>query len=342
MILLCYGTRPEWIKIKPLIDQLRKDSVIPFKVLFTGQHSNLIDKQFGDYNIAIESTLDGNRLDDIFCSILSKIDFVYSNCNPKYVLVQGDTATALAIAMTAFHRGIKIIHLEAGLRTHDINNPYPEEFYRQAISKIADIHLCPTEENRWNLLKEGIKRRKIFVTGNTVIDNLNPKIKIDYNNDVIITMHRRENHFNLNDWFDKFSELALQYNDLNFIIPLHPNPNVQKHKHLLKNIKIIDPVSSDQMINMIAQCRFIISDSGGIQEEANFFNKKVIVCREKTERPEALGFTSFLCPTPKELNDIFDVINLNYIPASQEHCNLFGDGEAAKRIVEILEHIYLK
>lgn len=326
MFLVCFGTRPEYIKIKSIIENLKN-----VKTCFTGQHVDLINNIDVDYKLNINNEND-NRLNNIVINIL-KNNHIFDNI--EYVIVQGDTTTAMAIALSAFHNNIKIIHLEAGLRTNNINDPYPEEMNRQVISKLAYLHLCPTEMNKINLLNENIKSN-IFVTGNTGLDNID-KSKISYNNKIIITLHRRNNHENIEEWFKVLEDLANKYNDLEFIYPIHPNPNIQKHKNILKKINVIDPLSHNKMIELIKSCKFIITDSGGLQEEASYLNKKIIICREDTERQEIFNSGhGVLCPKPELLHEIFKIINDDY--KINSYCP-FGDGYAFKKIISILENI---
>ena len=236
--------------------------------------------------------------------------------------------------MASFHRDKKVIHLEAGLRTYDNQNPYPEEFNRSVVSRITDIHLCPTEHSKKNLLDEKVGGDK-YVVGNTVLDNL-VDIKTSYNNKVIVTLHRRENHSQITQYFTIINDLASKNPDLEFVLPIHPNPNVSQHKSLLTNVNVINPVPYDEMLEMLANCRMIISDSGGIKEEASFFNKKVIVCRKFTERPESVGTHSGLCEGPHALEPMFYDIRNDYV--IDEPCP-YGDGKSAERIVKILEEI---
>lgn len=325
MILYCYGTRPEYIKIKKLIS-LSKD--INYKVLFVGQHTDLV---FGEYDYILKVTDGKNRLNSIISSVIDS----FSNIEklPNYVLVQGDTASAFAIAIAAKNHKIKVIHLEAGLRTYDYENPYPEEMYRQLISRVADIHLCPTEKNKENLLNEKV-RGDIYVVGNTVLDNLDKK-NIEYSNIIPITLHRRENHEEIEMWFKEIDILAKDNQDLKFILPIHPNPNVNKFKDILKYVEVVSPMNHNEFIKVLKKCKFIISDSGGIQEEASFLNKKVIVCRKVTERTESLGKSSFLCSEPKKLQSIFNEVNNDYI---LNYTSPYGDGKSSEKIIEILKN----
>jgi UDP-N-acetylglucosamine 2-epimerase (non-hydrolysing) len=324
MILISFGTRPEFIKIKPLIEAF-KDR-IPFKLLFTGQHVDLLSDVEGDiHKLTIE---DGsNRLDSIVSSMMNN-DAIFEGV--EAVLVQGDTTSVFAVALAAFHRRIKIIHLEAGLRTFNKDHPYPEEFNRRAVSVMADIHLSPTELCTENLNKERVDG-KIFTVGNTVLDNL-VDIQPEYTNKVVITMHRRENHHIIPEWFAAFDRLALENPQYEFIIPLHPNPNVQKHKDLLKHVKVVEPMQYAEFIKLLSQARLVITDSGGLQEESSFFKKKCIVCRQATERVEGMGTFAFMSSPDKVENDFYSMID-DYIP--DDTCP-YGDGYSAERITNIL------
>lgn len=324
MILISFGTRPEFIKIKPLIEAF-KDR-IPFKLLFTGQHVDLLSDVEGDiHKLTIE---DGsNRLDSIVSSMMNN-DAIFEGVDA--VLVQGDTTSVFAVALAAFHRRIKIIHLEAGLRTFNKNHPYPEEFNRRAVSVMADIHLSPTELCTENLNKERVDG-KIFTVGNTVLDNL-VDIRPEYTNKIVITMHRRENHNIIPEWFAAFDRLALENPQYEFIIPLHPNPNVQKHKNLLKHVKVVEPMQYAEFILLLSQARLVITDSGGLQEESSFFKKKCIVCRQATERVEGMGTFAFMSSPDKVENDFYSMID-DYIP--DDTCP-YGDGHSAERITNIL------
>ena len=330
MILICYGTRPEHIKISPLLKEM--DGIIPYKTLFTGQHRDLVKNINFDHYLTIGEGF--NRLDTVVQSCLNIDESTFQDVT--HILVQGDTVSAYSLALAAFHRGIKIIHLEAGLRTYDFENPYPEEAYRQCISRISDINLCPTQNNLNNLQGEKINGESVVV-GNTVLDNL-VGVQNEYGDKILVTMHRRENHHNMDEWFKQINQLAIDNPELKFEIPLHPNPNVKKHKDLLTHVSVVYPFDYDTMIKEISECRFLISDSGGIQEESSFLNKKVIVCRKITERPESVGKHSFMCGEPKDLKGLFYSLKDNY--EVDLECP-YGDGRSSKRIVKYLkEKIY--
>jgi UDP-N-acetylglucosamine 2-epimerase (non-hydrolysing) len=328
MILICYGTRPEWLKIKPLICEFNKCG-IKYKTLFTGQHVDIVTSR-ADFTCSVNNDSCKNRLNAVMVSTLSIPDNIFEDVT--HVLVQGDTTSALGLALNAFNRGIKIIHLEAGLRTYDQKNPYPEEANRQIISRITDLHFCPTKDNKANLVNE-LCTGKIYVVGNTSLDNIK-NIKTDYKDTVLVTLHRRENHNIIKDWFMEISKLALKYKKIKFILPIHPNPNVMKHKHLLEGVEVVPPLPHCDLLDILANCKTAITDSGGIQEEASFFNKKIIVCRKVTERVESINTHSFICPTPSKLNSIFRRIINNY--KTKKSCP-YGDGRTSQRISSILK-----
>ena len=325
-ILLCFGTRPEWLKIKPLIKLMDRSE---YKLLFTGQHPDLLKDVEVDYKININSS--DNRLD----SIISDCMLQFPNGEFGRVLVQGDTGSAFGCALAAFNRQLKIYYLEAGLRSGDLQHPYPEEGYRQMIARIADINLAPTQLSANNLIKEKV-HGKSYVVGNSVLDNLVEFGDPTYEDFVLITLHRRENHYWMDEWFTELNDLAKENPHLEFILPIHPNPNVQKWKHLLTNVNVVEPMEHTDMIYRIKKCRFIISDSGGLQEEGSFFNKKVIVCRTTTERPEGLHTGHLhLCKTPKDLKKLFGKVNEN--PYICETCP-YGDGNTSEKVLEILRN----
>jgi UDP-N-acetylglucosamine 2-epimerase len=328
MILISYGTRPEWIKIKPLISEMKKHG-IKFKTLFTGQHKDLVEN-LADFNLTMldNST---NRLDNIINNCTNLPDEWFNGIN--YVLVQGDTSTALGLALAAFHRQIKIIHLEAGLRTYDYSNPYPEEMNRQIISRMSDINLCPTTYNLNNLKNEKVMG-KSYVVGNTGLDNLlEYKDEVTYEDIVLITLHRRENHDKIELWFNELNKLAVQYPKIKFILPIHPNPNVIKYKNLLANIEVCEPLKHTELLKLLIKCKLVITDSGGLQEECSFLNKKCLVCRETTERPESIGLTTFMVKSPIELINLFSEHIYNY---NVEVESPFGDGKSSEKICNVL------
>lgn len=325
MILIAYGTRPEKIKIDPLIKLLPREK---YKTVFTGQHSNLLENCEFDYKLEIENG--DNRLDSIVRSCLNSKD-IWNGIT--HVLVQGDTTSAFAIALSAFHRGVKIIHLEAGLRTYDNDNPFPEEANRAMISRMAYIHLCPTVSNSNNLIKEGLAK-KVYIVGNTGLDSISHLRKnVRNEKKILVTLHRRENHDKIEKWFEVIDSLAAKYGEYEFVLPIHPNPNVKKHAGILKNVKVVEPMDRDQLLNFLTSCSLVITDSGGIQEECSFFNKKVLVCRVVTERPESVGITSFMVDI-NTLNVIFER-EINTSNIVDINCP-YGDGNSSHKIIKIL------
>ena len=337
MLLISFGTRPEWIKIKPVIDEI--EGSIPFKILFTGQHTSLIDKSIEDYEyikLCVDDSLGGTRLDSIVCSVLNNMSILD---DVDAVMVQGDTTSAFSVALGAFHRNIPVIHLEAGLRTFDKQNPYPEEFNRCSISAMADLHLCPTFSSAHNIMRSNNSKRGVHVVGNTVLDNL-----VDYTVEsedfVLVTMHRRENHENIKEWFEEINRISVSSPHLEFILPIHPNPNVRRYDYLLTDVTVIEPLAYSDCIDMVSRCKFLITDSGGLQEESSFFGKRCIVCRKVSERTEGGGDFALLCPLPEDLEDVYqDVMEVCEInPIVTLPCP-YGDGKSSEKIHKILEDL---
>lgn len=328
MLLICFGTRPEYIKIKPILEEFDKINFKNYKIVFTGQHKDLIslNNVIVDYTLEIESG--PNRLDSIFCSLLNK-EHIFENIT--HVLVQGDTASAAALALSSFHRNIKIIHLEAGLRTHDINNPYPEEFYRRMISNMSNINFCVSDINK-NWLEQEKCPGINYVVGNTVLDNLKDT-ETCYENKILITLHRRENHEIMEQWFKEIENLANMYKNYEFVLPIHPNPNVLKYVKILNRVKVVNPMPHTELVDYMSKCKLLITDSGGLQEESSFLKKKSIVCRKATERVEGLNTFSFLCRNPSELKDIFSKLLTDY--EINDICP-YGDGNSSQKICKVL------
>lgn len=325
MIGIVYGTRPEYIKIKPLLEEFRK-SGIDFRVLKVEQHTDLIDEYEYDELIPVGNG-DKIRLNAILAGC-----FTHSfHEEMTDIIVQGDTTTAMSVALNAFHCGIKVMHLEAGLRTYDKENPHPEEVNRRIISSIASVHFCPTERDRNNLIKEGFEKDQIYVTGNTALDNLRD-IKPARGNEVLITLHRRENHPYMREWFIALEELAEMYPHYSFVFPMHPSPAVQKHRWVFNKVEVCDPLSIEEMQQRLSQCAYAITDSGGIQEECSFFNKVCLVCRKVTERPSS---SSIICESPQHLTSKFMLHNSIKVKLE---CP-FGDGYAARKITKHVKEL---
>jgi UDP-N-acetylglucosamine 2-epimerase (non-hydrolysing) len=325
MLLICYGTRPEYLKVKPLIEQMQRVG-INFKTLFTGQHLNLVNAKT-DYRLEIK---DGRcRLDSIVASILDAFDFTAEGIDT--VLVQGDTTSSYAIALSAFHHQVRVVHLEAGLRTYNLAQPYPEEANRQMIARLASVHLCPTELAKSRLIDEKVTGL-IEVVGNTVLDNL-IGVETSLQKKVLVTMHRRENHGALKEWFTQLDKLAHEHSAYEFVLPIHPNPVVMQHQDIFKKVKVVPPMGYNDLIKFLSECSFVITDSGGIQEEAAFFRKPCLVCRKETERTEGLNNFSLLCESP----DLLFQRRENLRALEMKGPCPYGDGNSSGRIIRILE-----
>lgn len=340
-MLICYGTRPEWIKVKPVIEELRRRKLL-FKTLFTGQHMDLVEGTNPDIQFDLGNGNNGNRLDSILAAIAMNFDR-YSDEISKHtdVLVQGDTASALAVALCSFHRKKNIIHLEAGLRTYDIENPWPEEAYRSMISRITQLHLCPTPASMQNLERERAPGTKVLV-GNTVLDNL-VGVKTSEENIVLVTLHRRENIKYLDDWYNSIVKIVNNLPSYEFIFPMHKNPEVGRiiNKLLLSNrnnITILEPLAHKDCIDILAKCKLVITDSGGLQEEACFLRKKVIVCRQFTERSESIGLNAKLVPLPWDLS--YNLVNNFLAEKMLEYKDCpFGNGNSAALVVNSIQSL---
>jgi UDP-N-acetylglucosamine 2-epimerase (non-hydrolysing) len=343
MILIAFGTRPEIIKLFPVVNTLKKRG-IPHKTLFTGQQTDLYedvkelvhppDFSFADYFYGGQKH---NTLGGSYVKICQAAETLYAQHPFDVVVVQGDTTTAWALAQMAFYNGVRIAHVEAGLRTFDLMNPYPEELNRTLITQIADFNFAPTRQAFETLGKSGA--RNIHLVGNTIVDAVDYfkktlGLRVEATPLVPVTLHRRENHAIMGDLFRELETIAKKNADLEIVLPIHPNPNVQKHRHLLKapNIRVIDPVGYPDMLRMMSRAAFLITDSGGIQEEATCFNKKVIIAREKTERPEVVE-TGLGRLAGRNLEK---EVSWALIPPGNPVASPYGDGHAAERIVDIL------
>lgn len=326
--LVCVGTRPEWLKVQPLLPHIKH------KLFFTGQQQDLIQGVGFDFTAAPLSRCH-DRLGNVITSCLEG----FPEWGYDYVLVQGDTASAFACALAAFHRQKKVLYLESGLRSFDLKNPFPEEGYRQMISRIADVHFCPTKDASVNLIEEGVGNQQldnIHVVGNTVLDNL-VGIKPSYRPQILVTLHRRENLPIIREWFRAVNGLAADYPEIRFVLPMHPNPEIQQHKLLLSHVEVVDPMPHNELVDFMKDCTLLITDSGGLQEEGAFLDKKVLVCRKTTERPEGIksGHT-VMCEDPETLRNKFPETLLSY--KINEPCP-YGDGKSGERIGEIINEL---
>ncbi|MDH3649140.1 MAG: UDP-N-acetylglucosamine 2-epimerase (non-hydrolyzing) [Saprospiraceae bacterium] len=334
MILVCFGTRPEVVKLAPVIWEL-SNRRIPYKLVFTGQHRELFDDVSHlvpppDYHLNIMK--DNQTLCYVLSEIIKEMDKIIRTETPQLIIVQGDTSTVLASALAAFNNRIPIGHVEAGLRTYDLKSPFPEEANRQIVSRIATYNWAPTQHAVDNLKKEGAQN--IWMTGNTVIDTCRSfDYPNSYGNKILITLHRRENFGSAMEvMFIQLNQLAEMHPELDFVFPMHPNPQVQKWKHLLAHVSVSGPLSYLDMMKLLSEVKFVITDSGGIQEECAAFRKRVLVCRDTTERPEGIqaGMAKL----------IGTKITENFAWANEQPewtgINPYGDGNASQHIVDTI------
>ena len=359
-ILLVFGTRPEAVKMCPLVQELRARREIKTVVCVTGQHREMLDQILATFSVVPDYDLsvmkDSQTLFDVTTGVLEGLKGVLEAEKPDIVLVQGDTTTAFAAALAAYYLRIPVGHVEAGLRTRNIYSPYPEEFNRQAVDLISQYYFAPTETSRQNLLKEGKPDEKIFVTGNTVIDALKTTVRDDYTHPelewaagsrlILITAHRRENLGEpMHHMFRAIRRVMDEHPDVRAIYPIHMNPVVRRaaDEELggCDRIHIIEPLEVLDCHNIMAKSYMILTDSGGIQEEAPSLGKPVLVMRDTTERPEGIAAgTLRLVGTDEEV--IYDnfrrlLEDKDAYNAMAHAANPYGDGLASRRIADILE-----
>lgn len=358
-ILLVFGTRPEAIKMCPLVNELKTREGIKTVVCVSGQHRQMLDQVLEAFHVVPDYDLsimkDRQTLFDITTNILDRIKAVLEEVKPDVVLVHGDTSTTFVTALACFYMQIPVGHVEAGLRTNDIYSPYPEEFNRQAVSIISRYNFAPTEQARQNLLSEGKRPESIFVTGNTAIDALRTTVREDYSHPelvwasdsrlILITAHRRENLGEpMKNMFRAIRRVMDEHTDVKAIYPIHMNPIVRKTADEFlggdDRIHIIEPLDVLDFHNFLARCFLVLTDSGGIQEEAPSLGKPVLVMRNTTERPEGIAAgTLKLVGTDEEViyRSFKQLLEDNEEYARMSNaCNPYGDGFACKRIADIL------
>lgn len=359
-IMLVFGTRPEAIKMCPLVNELKTRKEIKTIVCVTGQHRQMLDQVLEVFNVVPDYDLsimkDKQTLFDITTNILNRIKSVLEEVHPDVVLVHGDTSTTFVTALACFYLQIPVGHVEAGLRTYNIYSPYPEEFNRQAVSIISQYNFAPTELSKQNLLREGKKAKTIYVTGNTAIDALKTTVKPNYIHPelewakgsklIIITAHRRENLGEpMHHMFRAIRRIMDEHKDVKAIYPIHMNPIVRQEADEelsgCDRIHIIEPLEVVDFHNFLAQSYMILTDSGGIQEEAPSLGKPVLVMRDTTERPEGIkaGTLKLVGTDEQTIYDNFKELleNKESYDAMAHASNPYGDGFACKRIADILE-----
>ena len=373
-ILIVFGTRPEAIKMAPLVKAFKNKNNFDTRVCVTAQHRQMLDQVLDIFEIVPEYDLNimkaGQDLYDITANVLVGIRDVLTDFAPDVVFVHGDTSTTFSTSLAAYYAKVKVGHIEAGLRTYDIYSPWPEEGNRQLTGVLANYHFAPTAQSQQNLLKEGKDKNNIFVTGNTVIDALmyvlhridnqpelkqkiRAKISAQYPLEtqrkvILVTGHRRENFgqgfINI---CEGLKQIALNHPEIDIVYPVHLNPNVQRPvNEILSNIEnvyLIDPLQYEEFIYLMSQAYFIITDSGGIQEEAPSLGKPVLVMRDTTERPEAIAAgTVKLVGRDKEtlVKEAEKLIHdkSEYEIMSRAH-NPYGDGKACERIVHLIQEL---
>ncbi|MEX2805169.1 non-hydrolyzing UDP-N-acetylglucosamine 2-epimerase [Streptococcus sp. H31] len=360
-VMLVFGTRPEAIKMAPLVHQLKKQNdFFETIVVVTGQHREMLDQVLKVFAITADYDLDimeaNQGLTDITANIFTALDPVLKESRPDLVLVHGDTTTTFAAATAAFYNQIKVGHVEAGLRTWDKYSPFPEEMNRQLTDAVADLYFAPTEESRRHLLKENRPEETIFVTGNTAIDVLSLTVKDGYRHQlldslspdrkmILVTMHRRENQGKpMQQVFRALREIADSYDDIDIVYPVHLSPAVQKTAQDFLSghdkIHLIAPLDVADFHNFAARSYFIMSDSGGVQEEAPSLGKPVLVLRDRTERPEGVSAGTLKLVGTEGQNIKKAVTELLTDSKSYQRmaqaANPYGDGDAAKRITQAI------
>ena len=370
-ILMIFGTRPEAIKMAPVFNELNDDFDV--KICVTGQHDSMLHQVLNIFDLKPDFDLKimkpNQKLSKLSSDLLEKLDNILEKVNPDIVLVHGDTSSCLCASLTAFYNNIPVCHVEAGLRTHDVHSPFPEEFNRQVTSKIASLHFAPTPLNKQNLIDENVDQKNIYITGNTVIDALkfianridkNQTIKhklqssiyktlgfkFDKSKFVLITGHRRENFGQgFNNICKGIRKIAKEFNEVKFVYPVHLNPNVVKPVTELlgnvSNIILCDPLEYEEFVLLMKESYLILTDSGGIQEEAPFFNVPVLVMRDKTERVEALDAGTVKLVGTDSYN-IYEsmknlLLNSSEYKKMSNSKNPYGVGDSALTIKKILK-----
>lgn len=364
VVMVVYGTRPEAIKVAPVIRALEAAQDLEVFTVVTAQHREMLDQVNDIFGIRPDADLDlmthGQSLNELASNVMRQMDAVYERVRPAAVLVQGDTTTVMAAAISAFNREIAVVHLEAGLRSRNIQSPFPEEANRKLVTQIASMHLAPTQESKRNLLAEGVGDDAVWVTGNTVIDSLKwavsrgeafsdpalAQISAD-SRVVLLTAHRRENlGANMAGIGRAVRELALKYPDVVFVWPAHKNPLVREAIGPVvdecQNVMQVEPVAYDEFALLIARASIVLTDSGGLQEEAPSLGKPVLVMRANTERPEAVaaGTVKLIGADSDRIVDEVSALLSSSETYDQmaNAVNPYGDGNASVRVMASLRY----
>ena len=358
-VMVIFGTRPEAIKMCPVVSELKSRKSFEVVVCVTGQHREMLEQCLHTFRVAADYDLsvmkDKQTLFDITTLILNRIREVLEKEKPDIVLVHGDTTTTFSAALACFYLRIPVGHVEAGLRTYNLYSPYPEEFNRQAVGIIASLHFAPTVKAKENLLKEGKDPARIYVTGNTAIDALKTTVIPDYSHPnldwargsrlILVTAHRRENlGAPMERMFRAILRIVNENKDVKVIYPVHLNPEVRKTAEKVfgdnERIRLIEPLDVFDFHNFMEKSYLIMTDSGGIQEEAPSLGKPVLVMRDTTERPEGVeAGTLRLVGTDEEViyREVRRLLNVDEYEKTSRAVNPYGDGHASRRIADILE-----
>lgn len=361
-IAVIFGTRPEVIKLSPLINDQQND-YYELVLISTGQQDDLNEKALKDFQIEPKVSLGlmkpNQTLNSYLSSAIAALEKALLTEAIDFTMVHGDTGTALAGALASYNLKIPVFHVEAGLRSYDLENPYPEEMNRKLISQLATLHFSPTDVATQNLIHEGISRSQIHQVGNTIVDVVHTVLKKyehqlesneisnhfeKYSRNILFTVHRRENHKNLSTLTSALEELALRHRDVGMWIPVHPNPNVRNHLMTLKgkypNLHLMEPLEYLDFMSAMMHCSLLVTDSGGVQEEATVLGKYCLVLRETTERPELIrdGFGELV---KFEKEEIIQKISDRLVLSSHNvgAASPFGDGKALERIRLVLREV---
>jgi UDP-N-acetylglucosamine 2-epimerase (non-hydrolysing) len=365
-IMFVFGTRPEAIKLYPLIVRYRKShhEVI---VCSTGQQKELLDETLQSLNLNVDIKLQlmtvNQKLSTLTSKLIDRLDLEFNSHNPDLVFIHGDTTTSMAAGLVANYNSIKVVHVEAGLRSKDLQSPWPEEMNRRINALTSSYHLTPTEQSMKNLFQEGLEANNVFISGNTGLDTLrlikefkskesflNPFDKfldssLDSKKVVLITIHRRENFKVLDSIFNAIKTLANSHDDLLFIYPVHLNPNVKNKAETffdgVDNLLLLDPLPYLSFVKLLSRSYFVITDSGGIQEEATFSGIPIVLCRTTTERPEGLKSGNIILAgtSTQRIIELCEKLihNKDFYVKAGVKSNVFGDGYASEKIFDWLE-----
>jgi UDP-N-acetylglucosamine 2-epimerase (non-hydrolysing) len=363
-VLTVFGTRPEAIKLAPVIRELeRRPDAFESVVCVTGQHRQMLDQMLELFAIEPDYDLDvmkeNQSLTDVTVAVLDGMRRIFHEEDPSWVVVQGDTTTTMAGGLGAFHHGFRVAHVEAGLRTGDNGDPWPEEMNRRVTGVVADVHFAPTDGSARNLFQEGIAQQRVFVTGNTVIDALNivsampfdpagtpvADLQLDGKRLIVATMHRRETSAEaLEGICEAIATTARRHPDVHVVIPVHMNPNVggpiRRVLSGIENVSLLPPLEYQPMVWLLQRCHFVITDSGGLQEEVTALGRPVLVVRATTERPEgvAAGTARLVGTDRAAIEEWAERLLTDRAVYDQmaQATNPYGDGDAARRIVDVL------